>query len=90
MSLGEPEQIVPGELVVVEGAYSMHPELSEHYDLTVFLDIASALQKNRILKRNSPEMAVRFFEEWIPMEENYFRTFGMKEKCDLIMKVMVD
>lgn len=81
------EIIVPAELVVIEGVYCMHPDLANYYDLTVFLDISENLQKERILKRNSPQLAQRFFDEWIPMESRYFELMNVKERCDLVVKV---
>ena len=74
-------------LVVVEGAYSMHPELAGAYDLSAFLRIAPELQRQRILKRNGPEMANRFFDTWIPMEQVYFETMDTANRCDLILEV---
>lgn len=74
-------------LTIIEGAYSMHPLFEEYYDLKVFLDISSKLQKERILKRNSLEFANRFFYEWIPLENLYFSKTNVKERCDLIIKI---
>lgn len=74
-------------LTVVEGAYSMHPELEKYYDLSVFLDISSKHQCERIEKRNSPEMATRFFNEWIPLEVRYFDGSKVKERCDIVISV---
>ena len=82
-----PVTIHPGRLTVIEGAYSMHPELADYYDFSAFLDIDPDLQKKRILKRNSEKFAQRFFNEWIPMEHRYFDTFHIKENCDMIIPV---
>ena len=80
-------KIEPKGLVVVEGAYSMHPELCRYYSLSVFLDIDSNLQMRRIAKRNSPKVAERFYREWIPLEEKYFSGLQVKESCDLKIKI---
>ncbi len=56
-------------ITVLEGAYSLHPQLAQYYDLSAFLRIDAALQAERILHRNGPEMAQRFFDMWIPMEQ---------------------
>ena len=77
------ETISPKQLTIIEGAYSMHPELSSFYDLTVFLDITPEYQKERILKRNSPMFAERFFNEWIPLEVIYHDKANVKTRCDL-------
>ncbi|MBE6932551.1 MAG: phosphoribulokinase [Ruminococcaceae bacterium] len=81
-SLLPPEIIVPQKLTVIEGAYCMHPELAGYYDLSLFLETSPELQKKRIHKRNSPEMAERFFTQWIPLEHRYFDAFQIKERCD--------
>lgn len=72
------------QLSIVEGTYSMHPELIDYYDLKVFLDVSTDLQRERIEKRNSPELAQRFFNEWIPMEEKYFDELEIRQKADMI------
>ncbi len=76
-----------GDLVVTEGAYSLHPELAEHYNFSVFLDVDKTLQKERIFRRNTPEQAERFFNEWIPKEEAYFDQTALLERCDLVIKI---
>lgn len=77
----------PKKLNVIEGAYSMHPLLEKYYDISLFLDITSDLQIKRITKRNSPDMATRFFAEWIPMEQQYFDTMKVKQRCSIIISV---
>lgn len=86
-SLGEPVTVLPKRLTVIEGAYSMHPELRDYYNLSAFLDVSPELQKERIRKRNSAEMAKRFFEEWIPMEQRYFVAMQVKEQCDIVISL---
>lgn len=82
--LASPVRIVPEKLTVIEGVYSMHPELSGYYDFSVFLEISSELQNARISKRNSPQAARRFRDEWIPLERMYFSQMKVKERCDMI------
>ena len=86
-TLGEPIEIEPKCLTVVEGAYSMHPYFSRYYDLSVFLDIAPDLQRKRIEARNTPSFAKRFFEEWIPLEQRYFEGADVKARADMIIPV---
>ena len=83
MTLSEPIKVETKKLTIIEGAYSMHPVFCEHYDLSVFLDISPDLQKKRIEKRNSPEMAERFYNQWIPLEEIYFSQTQIKERCNI-------
>lgn len=86
-TLCPPVTVTPKRLTIIEGAYSMHPELAKYYDLSVFLDITPELQRERILKRNSPGMAERFFNEWIPLERRYFEEMRVKERCDLTVRL---
>ena len=82
-ALCPPTTVVPKRLIIIEGAYSMHPELASYYDMTVFLNVGSELQKKRIERRNTPQMAQRFFEEWIPLENTYFSEMKVRERCEI-------
>lgn len=86
-SLEPPVTLPSKRLTIVEGAYSMHPELAPYYDLSVCLDIDPECQQQRIRKRNSPMLAKRFFEEWIPLENLYFDQTRIKERCSMTVKV---
>lgn len=70
---------------IVEGAYSCHPLFGAYADLKIFSDISPAEQLQRIRKRNGSEMAEIFRNRWIPMEENYYTHFQIKEKAALIL-----
>lgn len=86
MGLCPQEKVEHKKLTIIEGAYSMHPELSGYYDASIFLDITPELQRVRIAKRNSPQFAERFYNEWIPLETVYFEKMQVKEKCGLIIE----
>ncbi len=86
-SLTEPINVYPKPLSVIEGVYSMHPEFRAFYDYSVYLNISDKAQKERINKRNSPDMANRFFNEWIPLENRYFNEFNIRDLCDLIIDI---
>ena len=80
-------EIAPKGLNIIEGAYSMHPQLAQFYDFSVFLSISPQLQRKRIEKRNSPEMAQRFFDTWIPLERTYFEETDAAARCSMIWEV---
>ena len=79
--------VEPKKLNIIEGAYSMHPELADLYDFSIYLWVDSDLQHERIKKRNTPEMAQRFFDTWIPMEQKYFKATDTAVRCDMIWEV---
>ncbi len=80
-------RVMPKPLTVIEGAYSMHPDLAPYYNLSVFLNVDQDTQKKRILKRNTPQMAERFFKEWIPLEHTYFDKMDTKSRCDMVVTI---
>jgi len=75
-------------LNVIEGSYSLHPDLFSYYGVKVFLDVSEEEQRTRILRRNGEAFARRFFNEWIPMEESYFSAYHIREKADMIISRM--
>ena len=79
--------VEPKKITVIEGVYSMHPTFGKYYDFSLFLDISSECQKERILIRNSPQHAIRFFNEWIPLENKYFSGTDIKNRVDAIFTV---
>ena len=84
-TIAPPQRIKAGPLNIVEGAYSMHPDLAPYYDLSVFLSISAEKQRERILKRNAPAHAKQFFDRWIPLERCYFDALDVQDRCDLVL-----
>lgn len=82
LEMGQPIQIVPTPLAIVEGSYSCHPRLWDFYDLRIFLTIHPQEQLRRIEKRNGRAEVVPFQDKWIPMEETYFTAYSIQERCD--------
>ena len=81
--LTDPVAVMPMKLNIIEGTYSLHPYFGEVYDLKVFLSITPELQRKRILQR-PVFLHKRFFEEWIPMENQYFNIFKISEECQIV------
>ncbi len=71
---------------IIEGSYSCRDDLAKYYDLKIFLDIDGEKQLKRIEKRNGKEALKVFQTKWIPLEEMYFETFAVKDKCDIYLK----
>ncbi len=86
-ALQAPTEVRPGALSVIEGAYSLHPDFGKYYDLAIFLDVDPTLQRQRITARNSPGLAKRFFDEWIPLENTYFIKMDISTQADLYFYV---
>ena len=71
--------------LIVEGAYSMHPQFGNYADLKIFYDIDKEEQMRRIYERNGAKAAKVFETKWIPLEEKYIRTFNIDRRADLIL-----
>lgn len=85
-SLQPPVEVTPTPLTIVEGSYSCHEALWEHYDLRIFLDVEKEVQLRRILVRNGEEGAARFTALWIPLEEAYFSARDLRNRCELYLQ----
>lgn len=83
-AMREPVTEEAGDLNILEGSYSCHPALWDHYDVRIFLTVPEKVQAKRILEREG-ERAEAFFAKWIPMEEAYFTHFKIGERCDLVI-----
>ena len=83
LSYFESGKVFCKRLNIVEGVYSMHPELNDYYDYKIFLDVEESKKHSRILERSGENKLNRFIKEWIPMENRYFDTYSIKDNCDL-------
>jgi len=68
---------------IVEGSYSCHPKFGRYADITVFSDVAYEEQLRRIGIRNGEKMLEMFKSRWIPLEEEYFSHFGIRDLADI-------
>lgn len=84
MSVAEPVFVKHNEVNIIEGSYSCHPQISENYDLRVFVTTDEKTQRERILERN-PDKAEMFFTKWIPLEEKYLSHLEIEKSCDIII-----
>lgn len=84
-SLGDPIRVPASRINILEGSYSQHPYFGDTFDIRVFCSVPSQIQKHRIFERNGEKLLTRFVKEWIPMEEKYFETFNIADKCDYLL-----
>lgn len=80
-----PVRVNPGRLVVIEGSYSLHPDLLKHYTITVFLEADPETRLDRLRARLGEERLLEFINRWIPLEDAYFEAMGVKGRCDLAL-----
>ena len=75
LTLSNPVHVIPKKLNIIEGTYSHHPYFGDPYDLKIMLTVTPELQRERILQRPA-FIQKRFFDEWIPMENQYFQAMN--------------
>ncbi len=73
------------KVIIIEGCYSHHSLLKPHFDLLVYLDVDYDNQLKRIKQRSGEFMLKRFIDEWIPLENKYFRNQQIKENADIVI-----
>ena len=87
MAVTGQQEIPACDIVITEGAYSLHPALADVYDLKILLRVDPALQAERILQRNGLEKQAVFLAKWIPLEQRYFEDCRVQERADLVLDV---
>lgn len=86
MALDTWVEVQDAPLIIVEGAYCLHPKIDIDYSMKVFMDVEPELQQERICKRNGKDRLEQFLTRWIPYEERYFEEYQIKDRCDRIIK----
>ncbi len=79
----EAEPVGRKRVYIIEGVYSLHPDLRPYYDLQLFLYVERSEQIRR-LELRCPEKLERYLDEWLPREEAYFEKYGFPTKSSLV------
>lgn len=77
--------IAAAPVVIVEGAYAMHPRFGDYADVTVFFSVAPEEQRRRINARSGPERWPDFRDRWIPMENTYHAVFDTRGRAGIVL-----
>ena len=74
------------DVILVEGAYALHPACRGSYDLAAFFDIAPVRQETRIRARNGDALWERFRDQWIPLERAYAEAFSPAQQAQFLIE----
>ncbi len=85
MDFEEPVVVEDHDIIIIDGPYSMHPDLVSYYDLKYFLTIDPVAQKARLIEREGIERTQEFLEKWLPLEEAYIKEYDIEHVCDAIL-----
>lgn len=80
MKFADPVSVPDAKLMIVEGAYAMHPHFGKYYALSLFL-YADKVERLRRIDARGQDVEM-FINRWIPLENRYFEAYEIKEQAD--------
>ena len=83
-----PYPVDPCGVTLIEGAYSLRPDMRGYYDYMIFAEVSSELQSERITGRNGAVGARAFAEKWIPLEERYIEATHPELAADSVIRLV--
>lgn len=84
-AFSDPVALPDAPITILEGSYSLLPEIRRHADLTLFLSVPPQVQQERLLHRVGAERLEAFNARWIPLENDYFAAYQLPDEgCVLV------
>ncbi len=82
-----PAETLPSgcRVLIVEGSYCNLPQIREYADIRLFMQTPEDERMARLRKRESEASLKGFFERWIPLENAYFKAYGLPDEGCLIV-----
>jgi uridine kinase len=93
-SLAEWTDLEPGDVLIIEGVSTLHPDLRAHFDIAVWLECPAEVGFRRGLARDRDNYGVdtrrQWVDEWMPAEERYIATHRPQDHADFIIDTSRD
>lgn len=83
----QPVYCQPAPVILLDGAYSARPELSDLIDLSVFVDCPAAARRARLAAREDAGFLARWRQLWDPVEALYFSGVKPRSSFDLVVQI---
>ena len=83
--LAEWHTISNSDLVLVEGVYTMRRELTDLYNLKIWVDCPRVIRLARGIARDGEKARAVWEQDWMPKEDNYIKTHLPRERADLFV-----
>jgi len=77
----------PADVIILDGAYSSRPELSELIDLSVLVNVPIAVRHKRLNAREAADFLAGWHQRWDPSEAYYFEHVRPPSSFDLIVRL---
>jgi uridine kinase len=75
----------PAAIVILDGAYSSRPELSDVIDLSVLVEVSPQERHRRLVERDGSAYTGGWLERWDAAEEYYFTAVRPRSSFDLVV-----
>jgi len=82
--LAESVEVEPREIVIVEGVFSMRPELRSMMDLAIFIETPREERIRRMTSRAQPSTS--WMDQWLAAEDWYLNSVAPRRDADLILE----
>jgi uridine kinase len=83
-SLADWIQVEPREIVLVEGVFSMRPELRPLIDVAIFIETPREERQRRMLAR--PQDSTAWIDRWTAAEDWYLEHIAPNRNADLVVE----
>ncbi len=76
----------PAPVVILEGAYSARPELSDLIDVRVLVVIDEDVRRQRLIERDGEDYNADWDARWRSAEDHYFGSVATRDSFDLVLE----
>ena len=79
------KEVEPASVIVVDGAYSAGPQLTDLVGLTVLVELSEEERWARLARREEAEFLAQWHARWTAVEDFYFSNVRSRSSFDLIV-----
>ncbi|MFA6076379.1 MAG: AAA family ATPase [Negativicutes bacterium] len=83
--LGNWDEVAAGQILVVEGVYSLHCKLRDSFDFKIWVDCPRDERLRRGIERDGAGLRDFWEKEWMPLEDEYLRQMQPWKCADYII-----
>jgi uridine kinase len=83
--IGKWNELRPGGIVIVEGNYSIRPELRAFYDVTLWVEAPHETRLARGVARDGEQARTKWLAQWMPEEVRYLAAHDPAAHADIVV-----
>ena len=82
---GDWDEVSNGQILLIEGVYSLHRKLRNNFDVKIWLDCPRDERLRRGIERDGEALRDFWEKEWLPLEDEYFRMAKPWQYADYVL-----